>query len=92
MHIDGLFDQVWVADFEYQCLDGGFPKVHCMVARELASDKTIRLFEDELLVFKQAPFDTGSRSLFIAFYASCRILLLLELGWEFPFEYGRPIC
>ena len=79
-----IFDQVWVADFEYQCLDGGFPKVHCIVARELTSGKIIRLFKDELLVIKQPPFDTGSRSLFIAFYAPAEFSCFLELGWEFP--------
>ena len=84
MLFDGHFDQIWVADFEYQCLDGGFPKVHCMVARELTSGKIIRLFEDELLVIKQAPFGTGSRSLFIAFYAPAEFSCFLELGWEFP--------
>ena len=46
--------------------------------------KIIRLFEDELLVFKQPPFDTGSRSLFIAFYAPAEFSCFLELGWEFP--------
>ena len=83
MLFDCHFDQIWVTDFEYQCLDGGLPKVHCMVARELASGKTIRLFEDELLVIKQAPFGTGSRPLH-RILSPAEFSCFLELGWEFP--------
>ena len=83
MLFEGHFDQIWVADFEYQCLDGGFQR-STVWSRELTSGKIIRLFEDELLVIKQAPFGTGSRSLFIAFYAPAEFSCFLELGWEFP--------
>ncbi len=84
MELNGRFDQIWVVDFEYQCLDGGFPKIHCMVARELASGSVIRLFEEELVKVKKAPFDISKRSLFVAFFAPAEFSCFLTLGWDFP--------
>jgi hypothetical protein len=43
------FRQVWLYDFEFRQEDGGCPKPICMVAHEVHSSRTLRLWESELL-------------------------------------------
>ena len=38
------FKEIWIVDFEFQISEGGFPDVHCMVAREARSNRLIRAF------------------------------------------------
>jgi DNA polymerase I len=56
----------------------------CMVAREYRSGREIRLWRNELLALRCAPFDTGPDSLFIAFYASAELACFLALAWPLP--------
>ena len=78
------FEEIWIVDFEYRCPNGGLPSVHCMVAREIKTDRLIRVSSEELSSMKEAPFDTGPQSLFVAFYAVAEFGCFLELGWGFP--------
>ena len=55
-----------------------------MVATELRSQTTVRLWQDELRSRRLPPFSTGPDSLFIAYTASAEIGCFLELGWPVP--------
>ena len=59
------YQQVWVLDFEYGSEPGTHPVVRCMVARELNSNKLIRMFEGEF--GPEPPFPTGDDALFVAY-------------------------
>ena len=83
--LSGLpFKQVWAVDFEFTAPPGGRPGPVCMVAIELRSGRTIRMWKDELSALPAAPFDTGSQSLFVAYYASAEIGCFQALGWKLP--------
>jgi hypothetical protein len=75
-------DGVWGVDFEFNSDPCGRPAPVCMVARELRSGRTIRLWEDE---FGPAPpFPTGPTALFVAFFASAEVGCHLALKWPVP--------
>lgn len=78
--------EVWLCDFEYSAgLDEGeHPWIVCMVARELFTGRELRLWRDDLLKLRSAPFDTGPNSLFVAYFASADLGCFLELGWPLP--------
>ena len=78
------FRELWCADFEFDPGLEGRPWVDCLVARELNSGRQIRMWRDELLALKRAPFDTGSNTAFVAYYASAELGCFLELGWPLP--------
>jgi len=78
------FGEIWFVDFEFRADDGELPWVVCMVARELKSGREIRLWRDELIALREAPFDTGPSSLFVAFFNSAEFGCFLELGWPLP--------
>jgi DNA polymerase I len=82
--VDSLFQEIWCCDFEFQGDPGEPPKPVCMVARELNTGRTIRLWRNDLLKLRHAPFETGAGSLFVAFFASAELGCFLELGWPVP--------
>ena len=82
--IPAHFSEIWLADFEFGGADGERPRVRCMVAKEYRSGREIRMWADELLAQKQAPFDVGHRSLFVAYYAPAEMGCFIELGWKMP--------
>jgi hypothetical protein len=75
---------MWSIDFEFRIADGGFPYVVCLVAREYRSGHEIRLWRDELLKLRRAPFNTGNDAVVVAYYASAEIGCFLQLGWPLP--------
>ena len=82
-----FFDQyreIWFADFEFRIVDGGLPEPVCLVAKEMRSKKTIRVWEEELRQLSEAPFDVGVRSVFVAYFASAELGCFSVLGWEPP--------
>lgn len=79
-----MFREIWVCDFEFNGGDGERPRPVCMVARECRSGRLIRLWRDELAQLRAAPFDTGSQSLFVAYFASAELGCFLSLGWQLP--------
>jgi hypothetical protein len=78
------FGQVWLADYEFTVRPGERPRPICLVARELESGTTIRLWENELRRSHACPFPTGANTLFIAYYASAEIGCHLALGFPLP--------
>jgi DNA polymerase-1 len=104
------FREVWALDTEYNFRpsrafaypgepqpEGSIQHPVCLLAHELYSGRTVKLFEDE---FGPAPpFDIGDGVLFIAYTASAEWLTFLALGWPLParvfdpfIEYRRHIC
>jgi hypothetical protein len=76
------FRQIWTFDFEFVSQPGSRPVPVCMVARELVSNKLIRLWQDE---FGAAPpFPVDDDTLFVAYFASAEVGCFLELGWPIP--------
>ena len=61
------FREVWLVDFEFHAPPGENPMVICLVARELGSGQLLRLWRDEIVRLDQAPYATGSDSLFVAY-------------------------
>jgi DNA polymerase-1 len=78
------FRQVWAADFEFAAPLGERPRPICLVARELRTGRTVRLWEDDLRRRTEPPYPTGPDTLFVAYYASAEIGCHLALGWPVP--------
>ncbi len=77
------FAEIWALDFEYISESGAHPLPVCMVANELVSGRSIRLWlQDELPA--TAPFRTDSDVLFVAYYAPAELSCFLALGWPLP--------
>jgi len=77
------FSEIWFVDFEFNAMPGNNPNPICMVAKELFSQKLIRLWEDDLQKTKVSPFNQ-EKSLFVSYYAAAEIGCFLELGWKLP--------
>lgn len=84
MIIFDQFREIWAVDFEFHQPSGERPDVICMVAHELQSGRLYRLWENQLKALTRPPYDIGSNSLFIAYYASAEMNCHLSLGWELP--------
>ena len=78
------FRQIWCCDFEFRAEPGERPSPVCMVGREFRSGRELRLWREDLLALRHAPFDTGPDSVFVAYYASAELGCFLELGWPLP--------
>src|SRR6516162_9830995 len=76
------FREIWALDFEFVSETGARPVPVCMVARELSSNKLIRLWQDELGA--APPFSVDDDTLFVAYFASAEVGCFLELGWPVP--------
>lgn len=75
---------VYLVDFEFSAPPGECPDPICLVAREFASGRTIRLWHDDLRQRTAPPYPTDASALFIAYYASAEIGCHLALGWPVP--------
>lgn len=78
------FDEIWLADFEFQSPSGERPTPICLVALEIKSGRLIRIWEDGLRAMSAPPYGIGKNSLFVAYYASAEIGCHLALGWQIP--------
>jgi DNA polymerase-1 len=78
------FHEVWAVDFEFEAKPGNLPNPICLVAVELASKRSIRIFQDELRSLKSPPYPIGPNSLFVAFYSSAELGCHLALDWPLP--------
>jgi DNA polymerase I len=76
------FQSVWALDFEFVAESGARPLPVCMVARELGTNRLLRLWQDELAA--GPPFPINDDVLFVAYFASAEIGCFLELGWPVP--------
>lgn len=80
---------IWFGDFEFGPaggVEGNPPAPVCLVARNLCTNQTVRLWREELLKRSSAPFPIDKSSLFVAYYASAEMGCFLSLGWPMP-EY-----
>lgn len=78
------YDVIWFVDFEYREPEGGLPEIRCMVAREWFSGVSQFYWVDELLTMEHPPFETGERSLVVAYYAPAELKCFRVLGWRMP--------
>jgi DNA polymerase-1 len=78
------FKQIWLVDFEFASTPGSLPAPHTLVAHEIYSGRTVRLFEEEFTRLKAPPYDIGPTSLFTAYYASAELGCHHVLGWADP--------
>ena len=53
------FKHIWLCDTEYGGGDGWLPDIRCLVASDLVTGETIRLWADGLETMSQAPFPIG---------------------------------
>lgn len=78
------FREVWLVDFEYQHTPGDPPAPVCMVALEVHSGREIRVWRDELVTLRHAPFEVGPEALVVAYKATAELSCFLALGWPIP--------
>jgi DNA polymerase-1 len=76
------FEEIWIVDFEFISKHGQRPDVVCLVARELRSGQTIRLWCDQLGA--DPPYRTDGKVLFICFVANAECACHLARGWPLP--------
>jgi DNA polymerase I len=76
------FDEIWLHDFEFVSRPGEHPDVVCLVAHELRSGQTLRLWRHELDA--RPPYRTDRDVLFISFVANAECACHLALGWPLP--------
>jgi DNA polymerase I len=78
------FEAIWDLDFEFFEDENRHPVPVCMFARERHTGTEIFLRREQLLALRQAPFDTGPRSLVVAYAANAELSCFIALGWPFP--------
>ena len=78
------FKEIFTVDFEFYGEEGEIKTPVCMAVRDLKSGAVCRYWQDELLNMEEPPFDTGVKSLFVAYYASAEISMFKVLGWKPP--------
>ncbi len=76
------FKEIWLVDYEFAAAPGERPVPLCLVAKELLTGRTVRLWGDALN--GPAPFDLGPETLYVAYYASAEMGCHLALGWPLP--------
>ena len=76
------FQEIWLHDFEFIARPGEHPDVVCLVAHELRSGRTFRLWRDEL--GERPPHRTDAGALFASFVANAECACHLALGWPLP--------
>lgn len=82
------FREIVVADFEFTVATGERPDPVCLVARELRSGRSFRIFKGQ---FGSAPpYATGPDVLFVAYYASAELGCYRVLGC--PIRYARSVA
>ena len=73
---------VVVLDFEFVATTGERPVPVCLVARELRTGQSWRLWRDQL--GPRPPYPTGPDVLLVAYYASAELGCHRALGWPLP--------
>ncbi len=84
---DEFTEGVYLVDFEFHpvnCKEGNPPFPVCMVVREWPPGLTTRYWHDELHEMNSAPFPTGEKALWVAYYASAEMDCFKVLGWALP--------
>lgn len=80
------YERILSIDFEYE--DGGVagnnPRAVCLVVRDFRSGAVKRYWREELFSMTVAPFDIGSETLVVAYFAPAEIQCFMALGWPRP--------
>jgi hypothetical protein len=76
------FQHIVAVDFEFQAGSGERPRPVCIVAKELRSGQTWRLWRGEF--GETPPFPVDTNTLFIAYYASAELGCFKALNWPQP--------
>jgi hypothetical protein len=76
------FAEIWLPDFEFSAPPGERPDVVCLVAHELRSGCTLRLWRDEL--GPEPPYRTDVDVVFVSFVANAECACHLALDWPLP--------
>ena len=80
------YERILSIDFEYE--DGGVagnnPRAVCLVVRDFRSGAVKRYWREELFSMTVAPFDIGSETLVIAYFAPAEMQCFMVLGWPRP--------
>lgn len=85
--LDALpYERILFIDFEYE--DGGVagnnPHVVCLVVRDFKTGSVKRYWRNELFDMAVAPFDVGTETLVIAYFAPAEMQSFLTLSWPRP--------
>src|SRR5262249_35062162 len=75
------FAGIWVADCEYRSLHEEILEVHCLVATEVKSGRTIRVWKDKIDRLPGPPYPVGPGSLFVSYNLLAEFGAHLALGW-----------
>ncbi len=78
------YREVWLADYEFNGAPGEVIHPVCLVAREVGTGRTLRLWENELARLSAPPYAVDADALFVAYYASAELGCHLALGWPLP--------
>lgn len=78
------FEEVWLCDTEYTASPGCKVDPICLVAKEVRSGTEVRVWRDELLRSRRAPFRTDEKSLFVAYAVAAELGVFHVLGWPAP--------
>jgi DNA polymerase I len=78
------------SEFHFDGRDGNRPRPVCLVARELRTGQTWRIWRGEF--GPRPPFPTGPDCLCIAFYSSAEWGVFRQLGWPMPARVLDLFC
>lgn len=76
------YDEIWIEDFEFIARDGELPTPICVVAHEIISGRSIRLWRDQLQ--SSPPYRSDADVLTVTYYGSAEVGCRLALGWPAP--------
>ena len=81
------FQNIIVADFEYTGHDNSNnPIPVCLSAKDILTGTSFELFQDDLFVLKEPPFNIFQNSLFISYAAQAELKCFKILNWKMPFN------
>ena len=86
------YERILSIDFEFYGADGENPTVVCLVVKDIKSGLTQRYWQTELLRMREAPFDIGSNTLVLAYFASAEMQCFKTLKWEMPQNLIDPFA
>lgn len=84
IHKSLSFSEIWVVHFLTTLKDDGLALPQYVVAKEVVSQKTIRLSGSEIHEAKSCPFSKNDRVLFICYDSSSVMQCFVSLNWALP--------
>ena len=78
------FKHVIYVDLEFQIKNGNRPWPVCMVVNDGLTRQTKRYWRDELVRMNEAPFETGTDAVVVAYAAQAVLSCFLTLDWKLP--------